>query len=303
MNKYQSHETRLSDASSFDEACVKCGATDIAGIGWGKLSEPSPGTSSAATTTEGYVVVPIAELVKLEQARLQLYDYFSHRLSQGDLLILPNITGQIWRVANMRDWGDKQKGNEHRQAIPLSRESNGLMGCPFCGVQPLSHRVSISAPGMEDCSYWSVECPNCNGSDGRAFVGANAGLRSVAESVWNGRVKATNTEPATSPIPSSGPYTLLNAPLTPAQLREGENTDGYVTGAVSVSPSDLIDNDLEGVLDILSERLTGTDLLEDISYRVIGAADDMIHVEVTGNPVSVLELVNNSEAQRSCSNC
>jgi len=37
---HPTHSTRSSDASSFDEVCTACGATDIAGGGWGKLAEP-----------------------------------------------------------------------------------------------------------------------------------------------------------------------------------------------------------------------------------------------------------------------
>lgn len=37
---HPSHKTRIGDASSWDEICVKCGHTDIAGGGWGKLAEP-----------------------------------------------------------------------------------------------------------------------------------------------------------------------------------------------------------------------------------------------------------------------
>jgi hypothetical protein len=37
---HPSHVTRASDASTFDEVCTNCGATDIAGGGWGKLAEP-----------------------------------------------------------------------------------------------------------------------------------------------------------------------------------------------------------------------------------------------------------------------
>lgn len=39
---HPSHETRISDASSFDEICTKCGARDVSGGGWGKLAEPCP---------------------------------------------------------------------------------------------------------------------------------------------------------------------------------------------------------------------------------------------------------------------
>lgn len=38
---HSSHNTRISDASSFDEICDLCGATDYIG-GWGKLAEPCP---------------------------------------------------------------------------------------------------------------------------------------------------------------------------------------------------------------------------------------------------------------------
>lgn len=37
---HPSHVTRMSDASSFDEICVNCGATDEVPGGWGKLAEP-----------------------------------------------------------------------------------------------------------------------------------------------------------------------------------------------------------------------------------------------------------------------
>lgn len=45
MSKHPSHKTRASDASSYDEVCEACGATDISGGGWGKLAEPCPAAS------------------------------------------------------------------------------------------------------------------------------------------------------------------------------------------------------------------------------------------------------------------
>jgi len=39
MGKHPSHDTRLSDASSFDEICKRCGATDEIGS-WGRLALP-----------------------------------------------------------------------------------------------------------------------------------------------------------------------------------------------------------------------------------------------------------------------
>jgi hypothetical protein len=40
---HDSHDTRVSDASSFDEICTKCGATDITSGGWGWLRVPCKG--------------------------------------------------------------------------------------------------------------------------------------------------------------------------------------------------------------------------------------------------------------------
>lgn len=37
---HPSHKTRFSDASSFDEICIYCGATDQVPGGWGQLAYP-----------------------------------------------------------------------------------------------------------------------------------------------------------------------------------------------------------------------------------------------------------------------
>jgi hypothetical protein len=43
---HESHVTRIStDSSSYDEICINCNATDIAGGGWGKLAYPCPNAS------------------------------------------------------------------------------------------------------------------------------------------------------------------------------------------------------------------------------------------------------------------
>lgn len=38
--RHPSHDTRISDASTYDEVCVNCGAHDITGGGWGFLRAP-----------------------------------------------------------------------------------------------------------------------------------------------------------------------------------------------------------------------------------------------------------------------
>jgi len=49
--KHPSQRTRFSDASSFDEVCEACGATDIAGGGWGKLAQPCQAAPEPAPNT------------------------------------------------------------------------------------------------------------------------------------------------------------------------------------------------------------------------------------------------------------
>jgi hypothetical protein len=44
--KHSSHDTRFSDASSYDYVCVNCGAHDISGAGWGDLALPCPNTNT-----------------------------------------------------------------------------------------------------------------------------------------------------------------------------------------------------------------------------------------------------------------
>lgn len=65
MPKHPSHETRISDASTFDEICVNCGATDITAGGWGQLEYPC----SKAKSIEEPVIKTLheTELEKLKR--------------------------------------------------------------------------------------------------------------------------------------------------------------------------------------------------------------------------------------------
>ena len=52
---------------------------------------------------------------------------------------------------------------------------------------------------------------------------------------------------------------------------------------VTVELSDLIDNNLEGFLDILSEKAVGHECLMDINYKIVGhESDTILKIEVTG---------------------
>lgn len=81
------------------------------------------------------------------------------------------------------------------------------------------------------------------------------------------------------PQESMWDFTPLDKPLT----AEDVDSDGWVRGVIRVELSELISNDLEGVLDILSERLTGSGLLSDITYDVVGNDGDTLFVRVSGD--------------------
>lgn len=50
---HPSHKTRFSDASSFDEICENCGATDQVPGGWGALAYPCPNAERQGPGKEG----------------------------------------------------------------------------------------------------------------------------------------------------------------------------------------------------------------------------------------------------------
>ncbi|MBS1903491.1 MAG: hypothetical protein JSS75_07305 [Bacteroidetes bacterium] len=62
-----------------------------------------------------------------------------------------------------------------------------LRECPFCNSKPHSRWVGNNVPGMEDCGYWAVECPRCNGGRDVPFVGVHCDEQEDAERIWNTR--------------------------------------------------------------------------------------------------------------------
>lgn len=62
---HPSHVTRISmDASSYDEICVNCSATDIATGGWGALAKPCPKPVGKGGLTLAEYYVKDAERVR-----------------------------------------------------------------------------------------------------------------------------------------------------------------------------------------------------------------------------------------------
>lgn len=61
----------------------------------------------------------------------------------------------------------------------------------------------------------------------------------------------------------------------------------FISVTVEVELSKFIDNDLEGILDLLSEEATGTELLSNISYSVVGHRGDVLEIKVSGSIESI----------------
>lgn len=82
----------------------------------------------------------------------------------------------------------------------------------------------------------------------------------------------------------------LTAPLTLEEIPALLDEEGSITVIVEVGLDELTDNDLEGVLDIISERVLGSFLLMGFTYEVSGVASPQsIYMKVTGDPSQALE--------------
>ena len=58
--------------------------------------------------------------------------------------------------------------------------------------------------------------------------------------------------------------------------------DGFIRVRVHVNLETLIANDREGFLDVLSEEATGSEVMGDISYTVVGQTGNTLQIEVCG---------------------
>ena len=87
----------------------------------------------------------------------------------------------------------------------------------------------------------------------------------------------------------NNPYLARNM-KSAEEIIASRDENNYVEGYVQVHVSTLIDNDLEGFLDIISEELIGSDLLMDINYEVVGVEEgNELIIKVTGDVSGVLE--------------
>lgn len=95
-------------------------------------------------------------------------------------------------------------------------------------------------------------------------------------------------------------YTVLRKPLTERQIvqaiKNSVPVDGYISAVIAVDVSEIVDaGGLEGFLDLISNRLTGSDLLMDADYDVVGHKGDELHFRVSGDASGIVETLGSEE--------
>lgn len=73
----------------------------------------------------------------------------------------------------------------------------------------------------------------------------------------------------------------------PNGLVTSVDENGFISVIIDMSLSEFIDNDLEGVLDLISNNATGSELLSNISYSVVGHHGDVLTLKVVGSIESI----------------
>lgn len=82
----------------------------------------------------------------------------------------------------------------------------------------------------------------------------------------------------------------LTKPMTYEEIKENMDDNCFIKGNIVINLSEIIDNDFEGFLDIISNRLVGSPLLMDINYNVVGCENgDVLIIQVRGDVSNIIE--------------
>lgn len=73
-------------------------------------------------------------------------------------------------------------------------------------------------------------------------------------------------------------------------------SEDYVAGEALIDLDNVIGCSLEDFLDLISSEVTGTDLLQDISYEVVGVQDGLLKIRVTGSVVGIRDCLGSQKA-------
>lgn len=78
-----------------------------------------------------------------------------------------------------------------------------------------------------------------------------------------------------------------------AEILASRDENNFVKGYIQIHISNMIDNNYEGFLDFISEKLVGSNLLMDVNYEVVAQAKKMfpneLILEVTGDVSTIIE--------------
>ena len=76
----------------------------------------------------------------------------------------------------------------------------------------------------------------------------------------------------------------LSLRVAPMTREEIIKDNYYVEGVVYITEFEIIDNDFEGFLDIVSNRLVGVGVLSDVEYQLVGCdtKSDELYYKVSG---------------------
>lgn len=87
---------------------------------------------------------------------------------------------------------------------------------------------------------------------------------------------------------------VLRKPLSMTAMKKLAKKDNWwICGTVQVDLSEIVGLDLEGFLDLISQRLTGTDILENQSYEIVGHIKDSLLLFIEGDARAILKTEEN----------
>jgi hypothetical protein len=82
---------------------------------------------------------------------------------------------------------------------------------------------------------------------------------------------------------------LKTGQLSNAEMQQMMDENSVVKGVIEIELAEVIDNDFESFLDVISEKLTGSTLLMGTDYSIVGRNGNAILLAVTGDASMILE--------------
>ena len=88
----------------------------------------------------------------------------------------------------------------------------------------------------------------------------------------------------------SNEFKYLQKPLSLEEIKLIADEDNYIEGVIAIEDSDMINNDFETFLDIISEKLCNNSRLMDIQYEMIGCLpeENLILYFVSGDATELM---------------